>query len=250
MQRLYEALSQLREIEQRTSEEGYAPSYRFSAGKPAYGLIYNGLENRGCHIRLFSAVVEQRLDIALCENSAPRRYRIYSLAVLGKLVEPGYIGVQKRRHLIYESARSARARAVHSLLYAAAQIGDLSVLAAQLYGYICLGDERFDSDSTRLDLLYKRYIQPFCRVYAARTGNGYAHLFVSDLFKSAGKHPRQRFLYVGIMSLIVFIDEVVFAVDNGDLYRCRADIKSDMKHSYLSFLKNSSGLFRAAGCAV
>ena len=52
LQRLGEALAQLREEVERPAEEGDAPLYPAPAGEAAYRLVYNGLEYRGGDVGL------------------------------------------------------------------------------------------------------------------------------------------------------------------------------------------------------
>ena len=54
----------------RTAQEGNVAADGFSAGKSADGLVYNRLKDGGRQVRLGCALVDERLDIRLCEHTA------------------------------------------------------------------------------------------------------------------------------------------------------------------------------------
>ena len=62
---------QLRKEVKRPAKEGNMSADRFTAGKTGDGLVDNCLENGSGKIFLGCSVVDQRLDICLCENTAP-----------------------------------------------------------------------------------------------------------------------------------------------------------------------------------
>ena len=76
---------------QRTAEERYVSADRFSAGKTADGLVYNRLKNRGCKVLTGRAVVDQRLDIGLCEHAAAGSDRVDRLIILCIFIQTGSI---------------------------------------------------------------------------------------------------------------------------------------------------------------
>ena len=155
LQRLDEALAQLRQEVERAAEEGDVAAYRPALREVANGLIDDRLENRQRNIRLFGTVVHERLDIRLGEDAAARGNRVDLLAFGREVVEPLGIGRQERGHVIDERARAAGADAVHALLRRIAEVRDLRILAAELDDGIRLRDELFDRCGTGDDLLYE-----------------------------------------------------------------------------------------------
>ena len=76
---------------QRTAEECYVSTDRLAAGKAADGLVYNRLENRGCKVLTGRAVIDQRLDIGLCEYAAAGSDRVDRLIILCIFIQTGGI---------------------------------------------------------------------------------------------------------------------------------------------------------------
>ena len=228
--RFDKALAKFGKIVERSAEKRDFSAYRFAAGKSAYRLIYDRLENRSRNVGFLRTVVKQRLNIALCENAAARRDRVYRFIVFRKFVKSAYVRVEKSRHLIDERARTARAGTVHSLFNAAAQVCYLRVLAAKLDSNVGFGDKRLDSRRSRGNFLNKRDTEPFSRRNTARACYRDGDLGFVYRVKSARKNLRERLFYVGIVPLIFFVYKVVFVVKNCNFYSCRANVKSDMEH--------------------
>ncbi len=115
---------------QRSAQKRNVSADRLSAGESAYGLINDRLEDRSRDVASFRAVVKQRLNVAFRENAAAGGYRVNGGVLFGELVEPLYVRVEQRRHLVDERARAARAASVHALLQTAREICNLRVLTA------------------------------------------------------------------------------------------------------------------------
>ena len=160
VQRFDESRAKLRQVVQRAAQERHVAPYRLTAGKSAYCLVYHRLEYRSSDIGALCAVVEQRLNVALRENAAAGGYRVYGRVFLCKLVQTADIGVEQSRHLVDERAGSASTGAVHALLQTAGEVGYLSVLAAQLDGYVSAGNKLLYSVGAGRDLLNERDPQP------------------------------------------------------------------------------------------
>ena len=158
---------------QRSSEKRNVSANRLSAGKSAYRLIYNRLKHGSRNIAPLRALVKQRLNIALCEYSAARRYRVNRRVLLRQLVQAADIRVQKRRHLVDKRARSSRARSVHSLFKSAREICNLRILAAKLNCNIGLRYKRLNSVRSCRNLLHKRYSEPLRYRNPSRARNRY-----------------------------------------------------------------------------
>ena len=76
--------------------------------------------------------------------------------------------MQKGCHLVYEGASAACTGLVHAQIYASAEIEDLGVLAAELYGNVGLGGYLCDNARGGNDLLDKGEPQDGCEVEGSR----------------------------------------------------------------------------------
>ena len=128
----------LRQEMKRTAQESYVAPDRLAAGQAADGLIDHSLEDGGRQILLGCPVVDQRLYIGFCKDTAAGGDGVDGLIMGRVLVKAGRVGLQKSGHLVDEGAGAAGADTVHSLLDAAGEVDDLGVLAAQLDGYVGL----------------------------------------------------------------------------------------------------------------
>ena len=117
---------------ERAAEKGDVAANRFSAGQTGDGLVYNRLEDRSREILAGRTLVDERLYVRLREYAAARRNRINSFIALRVVVETRGIRLEEGCHLVDEGTRSARADTVHTLVYAAGEVDNLCVLAAEL----------------------------------------------------------------------------------------------------------------------
>ena len=125
--------------------------------------------------------------------------------------------MEERGHLVDEGARATGASAVHALLDAVVEVDDLGVLAAELDGAVRLGDERLDGALGGDDLLDELKVKPAREQHAARAGDGDAHGGIADHLARAGEELLGRGADVGVVTLVVGVDEVVVVVDDGEL---------------------------------
>ena len=224
VERDVEAVAQLGEVLQRAAEEGHVAADGMAAGKAGDGLVGHGLEDGGGHVGRGGTLVEQRLDIGLGKDAAAGGDGVDLRGVLGELVQAGGIGVQQRRHLVDERARAAGAGAVHALLDAVVEVDDLGVLAAELDGAVGLRDEGLHGALGGNDLLDKLQVKPLGQQHAAGAGDGDAHGGVADDALGAGEELLGRGAHVGVVALVVGIDQVVVVVDDGQLDRGGAHV--------------------------
>ena len=136
VQRFVEAFAQLRQVLQRTAQEGHVAADGAAARQAGDGLRDHGLEDGRGDVLAARAFVKQRLHVGFREHAAAAGDGIDGGGMLRQLVQAAGVGVQKRRHLVDERARAAGARAVHALLDAVVEVDDLRVLAAQLDGHV------------------------------------------------------------------------------------------------------------------
>ena len=125
--------------------------------------------------------------------------------------------MQQGCHLVDERARAAGAGAVHALLDAVVEVDDLRVLAAELDGAVGLRDERLDGALGGDDLLDELEAEPLGQQHAARAGDRDAHRGVADHALGAGEELFGRGAHIGVVALVVGVDEVVVVVDDGEL---------------------------------
>ena len=230
LQRLGEALAQLREEVERPAEEGDAPLYPAPAGEAAYRLVYYGLEYRSRDVRLRRSVVKQRLNVGLCEDAAARGDGVDCLVALRHLVEPSRVRAEERRHLVEEGPRAARAGFVHALLRARrVEEGYLRVLAAELYADVDAGQEARDARRAGYLLLRERHVHAARELQSARARH-------REREARAGE-PVSHFVYkladrradVREVAAVSAENYSVVFVEDDDLRRSRAYVKSSVK---------------------
>ena len=141
---------------QRTAEEKHFAFYFSALREPCDGLVDYRLKNACGNVLLGRALIEQRLNVALCEHAAARGYRIFLFGFQRKLVKLVAADLEKRRHLVDKRARTACARAVHSLLDAVREKQYFGVFSAQLHSAIGVGISLFDCQRSRIDFLHER----------------------------------------------------------------------------------------------
>ena len=145
---------------------------RLAACQPCDGLIDNRLKNRSRQILFFGTLVNQGLNIRLCEYTTTGRNGINHLISLCQLIQSCCICLQKTCHLVDKGACTTGTNTVHSLLYVAAfKIDNLGILAAKLNGNICLWCQLLQGSGYGDNLLYKRYFQMIGKCQSAGTGD-------------------------------------------------------------------------------
>ena len=68
---------------------------RFTAGQAADGLVYDRLENGGGKVFFCRALVDQGLDIGLCENAAAGGNGVKSFIIFRVFIQAGGIRLKK-----------------------------------------------------------------------------------------------------------------------------------------------------------
>ena len=134
-------------------------------------MIHHRLENRKRDILIRRPFIQKRLNIRLRKNPAAGCDRIDPLRLLRELPQPGCIHREERRHAVDESPRPAGARAIHALVHAIPQVGDLLILAPELDDDIRLRVERLHRLRLCQDLLTERKPHHLREPHTARAGN-------------------------------------------------------------------------------
>ena len=217
VEREVEAVAQLGEVLQRAAQEGNVAADGTAARQARDGLGHDSLEDGGRHVLGAGALVEQRLDVGLGKDAAAAGDGIDGGGVGRELVKAAGVGVQQSGHLVDERARAAGAGAVHALLDAVVEVDDLSVLAAQLDGDIGGRDESLDGALAGNDLLDKLQVEPLGQQQAARAGNGAGHLGRRQHGRSALEQVAGASADVGVVTLVLGVDDLVIVVEHGEL---------------------------------
>ena len=217
VEREVKAMAQLGEILQRAAQEGDVTADGTAARQARDGLGHDGLEDGGGHVLGAGALVEQRLDVGLGKNAAAAGDGIDGGGVGREFVKAAGVGVQQGCHLVDERTRTAGTGAVHALLDAVIEVDDLGVLAAQLDGDIGGRDEGLDGALAGDDLLDKLQVEPLGQQQAARAGNGAGHLGRRQHGRSALEQVAGAGANVGVMALVLGVDDLVVIVEHGEL---------------------------------
>ena len=217
VEREVEAVAQLGEVLQRAAQEGDVAADGTAARQTRDGLGHDSLEDGGGHVLGAGALVEQRLDVGLGKNAAAAGNGIDGGGVGREFVKAAGVSVQQGCHLIDERARAAGAGAVHALLNAIIEVDDLGVLAAQLDGDIGGRDEGLDGTLAGDDLLDKLQVEPLGQQQATRAGNGAGHLGRRQHGHSALEQVAGAGTDVGVVALVLGVDNLVVVVEHGEL---------------------------------
>ena len=137
--------------------------------------------------------------------------------------------VHEGGHLVDEGAGAARAGAVHALLDARIEVDDLGVLAAQFDGDVGLRDEGLHGALGGDDLLDKLQIQPLREQKPARTGDGAGHAGISQHAGGARKQVASAGAHVGVVALVLGVDDLVGVVEHGELDRGRPHVYAQVQ---------------------
>ncbi len=178
---------------------------------------HDGLEDGRGDVLGAGALVKQRLHVGLGKDAAAAGDGIDGGGVGRELVKAARVGVQQGCHLIDERARAAGAGTVHTLLDAVIEVDDLGVLAAQLDSDVGGRDEGLDGALTGDDLLDKLQVEPLRQQQAARAGDGAGHLRRRQHGRGALKQVAGASADVGVVALVLGVDDLVIVVEHGEL---------------------------------
>ena len=224
-----EAAAQLREVLQRAAEKRDVAADRVTTSQARNGLVCNGLEDGGCDVGRSSTLVEQRLNVGLSKNAAARCNWVDLLDVFCQLVEAGCVGLKERRHLVDERTGTTCAGTIHALLNTVVKVDDLCVLAAQLNGYVGLRNQRLNSALGSDDLLNKLQVKPLCQQHSAGTGDCGVHGCLANVLLGFDKQGARSCTNVGVVTLVVCVNQRAVLVDDGQLYGCGTNVDAQHK---------------------
>ena len=200
---------------------------RLAACQPCDGLIDNRLKNRSRQILFFGTLVNQGLNIRLCEYTATGRNGINHLISLCQLIQPCCICLQKTCHLVDKGACTTGTNTVHSLLYVAAfKIDNLGILAAKLNGNIRLGCGCFYGICCRNYLLNEFHTNRLCQSNATAAGNHGRENGIADFLLRFLQDILYCFFDFRKMSSVSAEGNFVFRIGKYNFNGRRADIDS------------------------
>ena len=238
LQGLHEALPQAHEEVEGAAQEDDLALELPALGEAGHRLIHHGLEDRGRHVLLPAALVEDGLDVALGKDAAAGGDGVDLLVAQAQLVQLVHRHVHEGGHLVDESAGAAGA--VHPLLQRAAEKDDFGVLAAQFDDRIGVGYVLVDGGGGGVHLLHEVDLRRLGHAQAGRAGDDDAHL-------SAGEPVRQRAQSLGgplpglgVVPLIGAEQQFVLFVQQHHLDSGGANINANTKaHSVhlISFIR-------------
>ena len=224
-----EATAQLREVLQRAAEKRDVAADRVTTGQARDGLVCNGLEDGSSDVGRSGAFVEQRLNVGLSKNAAARCNWVNLLDVFCQLVEASCVGLEERRHLVDERTSTTCAGTVHALLNAVVKVDDLCVLAAQLNGNVGLRDQRLNGALGSDDLLDKLQVKPLRQEHSTGTGDCGVHGCLANVLLGFDKQGASRCTNVGMVALVVCVNQRAVLVDDGQLYGCGTNVDAQHK---------------------
>ena len=198
---------------QRAAEEGDMSPDGLALGKTGDRLDDDCLEDGGGKVLLGGALVDQGLDVGLCEHAAARSNRVEGLVVLCVFIQSCRIGLQEGCHLVDERTGAAGTGSVHSLLdVAVVEVDDLGILAAELNGDVGLGGELFDGACLCDDLLHKGDAEVVGQGETAGTGDHGVDGDVADKVVSFHEKTVERLADLRMVALVVPEDELLILV--------------------------------------
>ena len=100
MQRLHEGIPQPLQERERTALEKHMPSNFPSLCQTGNGLVYHRLINAGSDIFPFCSLIQQWLNVGLCENAAACSDGVGAVCLLCHLVEFIHSDIQQGCHLV------------------------------------------------------------------------------------------------------------------------------------------------------
>ncbi len=212
-----------------SAEEGHVAPDGLAAGQAGNGLVDDGLEDGNREVFLRSPLIDQGLNIGLCKDAAAGGDGVDGLVIFGVLVHAGGIRLQEGGHLVDEGAGAAGADTVHPLLNIAVfEIDDLRVLAAQLYGDVCLGSKVVEGARYGDHLLHEGNPQTLCQGQTAGARDDGGNRDIACHLIGLLHEVEKGLFDIGEMALVVGEEEGVSLVHDGYLDRSRADINAHL----------------------
>ena len=226
VQRLTEAPDKPFAIVQRAAEKHDLARDAPPLRKPRDGLVDHRLIDAGGHVRLGRALIQERLHVGLGKHAAARRDRVDLRGLKARRVHLVHAHVEQHRHLVDESARAARAAAVHALIHAAGKEDDLCILAAELDDRARIRGKLLDKLARRVDLLHEGQPRRLGKSQPRRAGNGDGKRCLAQQLRRLRKHLQRLLPHLRKMPLIARIQQAI-PLGEDDLDRRRTDVDAE-----------------------
>ena len=229
LQRLHKALPQAGEEVERTAQEDNLPLQLPPLGEAGHSLIHHGLKNRGRHILLAPALVQDRLDIALGKNATAGGDGVYFFVLQGEFIQFGDGHIHQGGHLIDEGAGSAGTGAVHPLLQGAAEENNLGVLAAQLNNGVGVRYVGINGGGGGVHLLHKVDTRRLGHTQPGRSGDDHAHLLSGEHSGDGAQGFGGPLPGLGVMPLVGTKQQFILSIQHHNLDGSGADVNANAK---------------------
>ena len=129
---------------------------------------------------------------------------MYGLGFGRQCIKPLGIRVQQCRHLVNEGAGAAGAGLVHAQVHRTPEIEDFCVLAAKLYGHVCLRGKPGDNARGGDNFLHKEKTKRLGKIQGAGTRHCAANDGIRELAVQFFKYGGQGLPRCRTMPLILF----------------------------------------------
>ena len=222
-----EGLAELRHEVERAAEEGDVTTDRLALCEAGDGLVDHGLEDRRREILAGGTLVDQRLDIRLCEDTTARGDRVDHLITGSEIVETCRVGMKEGGHLVDEGARTAGTDTVHSLIDPTLEIYDFCVLAAELDGHVRIRTVVLERGCDRDDFLTEENMHVLAQRQSTRTGDDRREADFTQRLLRFLENICQRALDIRVMTAVVREQKLFRLIEDGDLYGCRTNVNSE-----------------------
>ena len=222
-----EGLAELRHEVKRAAKEGDVTTDRLALCEAGDGLVDDRLEDRRREILARRTLVDQRLDIRLCEDTTACGDRVDHLITGGEIVETGRVGMKEGGHLVNEGARTAGTDAVHALVDPTLEIYDFCVLAAELDGDVRIRTVVLERGCDRDDFLTEENMHVLAQRQSTRTGDDRREADFTQRLLRFLENICQRALDIRVMTAVVREQKLFRLIEDGDLYGCRTNVDSE-----------------------
>ena len=198
-----------------------------AAGKSAYSLVDDSLENGGGQVFLCGAFIDQGLNVGFGEDTAARSDGVERAVSAGIAVKPCRISLQKAGHLVDKGACAACTDTVHSLFDAAVfKVDDLSVFSSQFDRDIGFGSNFLKSGGDRDYFLDKGYLKVCRQGQSAGTCDDRVDCDIPQPGQGVLNKTAKSSLNVRVMSAVVGKHDFIRRIQDGDFDRRGSDIDS------------------------
>ena len=245
MQGLHEPLPQTVEEVEGTAQKDDLSLELPALGEPGHGLVHHGLKDRGGHVLLPPALVEDGLNVAFGEYAAAGGDGVDFLVLEREAVQLVDGDVHQGGHLVDESAGAAGAGAVHTLLQRTAEKDDLGVFATQLDDGVGARYVGVDGGRSGVDLLHKVDAGGLGHAQSGGPGDDQAHVLARQLILNGMEGLAGPFPGLGVMPLVRAEKKLVLLIQHHNLYSGGADVDANAKaHRFTSYAPDRVWKFR------